>query len=69
MFFQRKPSTKQKRGFFDMAQINEQNSYLSPLEKSWWFIINWVVPGLIFFALILLGLHYYCSAIADNQIF
>ena len=52
-----------------MALKTDHDTYLDPLEKGWWFIINWVVPGLIFFALLVVVFHYYCSAIAGNHLF
>ena len=52
-----------------MALKNDHDAYLDPLEKGWWFITDWIVPGLIFFAMIALGFHYYCSAIAGNPFF
>jgi hypothetical protein len=52
-----------------MAPKHDHDMYLDPLERSWWFIINWVVPGFIFFALVVLGFHFYCSAIAGNHFF
>jgi len=52
-----------------MAQENDRDVYLDPMEKGLWLIVNWIVPGLIFFALIVLGFHYYCSAIAGDSLF
>ncbi len=52
-----------------MALENDHDAFLEPLEKGWGVIINWVVPGLIFFVLIVIGFHYYCSAIAGNPFF
>ena len=47
-----------------MARKEDRDAYPEPEEKGWLFIINWAIPGLIFFALVVLGFHYYCSAIA-----
>lgn len=52
-----------------MAPEIDQDAIPDPIEKGWWFIVNWVIPGLVFFALLLLGFHYYCSAIAGSHSF
>jgi len=52
-----------------MILKNDQDTQSNPLEKGWLFMINWIIPGLIFFAMLLLGFHYYCSAIAGSHPF
>jgi hypothetical protein len=38
---------------------DDSDKYLDFYEKSWSFLVNWLIPAMIFIVLIAIGLHSY----------
>ncbi len=44
---------------------NDSDKYLDFYEDSWTFLFNWIIPALIFIALIAIALHSYFITIGE----